>query len=516
MQNPAAIAAAFGVAREHHRAGRLAEAEKIYAEILIAEPRHADALHLRGVLAGQTGRNDEAVRWLQESVAIRPDHAEAHKNLGVALKAAGRWDEAIASCRAAVALQPDYAEAFKNLAGALAQHGELDAAIAAYRHAIELRPDFAEAHSGLGVALQQSGRPGDAVAACRRAVALQPGDPHFQNNLGTALHASARHDDAIAAFRAALTLRSDFAPAHRNLGRALSSAERTDEALAAYQNAARVQPASADALADLAHALRDAGRNAEAIAALQTALALQPDAPAWRHLLAALSGDQSSATTPAEYVRQLFDPYAATFDEHLVRQLAYRVPELLLDAVRSIAPEKKFDVLDLGCGTGLCGAAFRSAAKKITGVDLSPGMIAQADARGIYDRLITGELTDVMREYADAFDLILAGDVFIYVGDLRHVLAAAARALCSGGLFAFSLERHDGDGFVLHAKIRFAHSLAYVRELAHTHGFTEVTAREITVRKSGADDVTGHIVVLQKSHVVSGASICSGKVVAVF
>ena len=477
----------------------------MYRGILNAEPRHADALHLLGVLAGQTGRKEAAVDFIRQSIAVRPDHAEAHKNLGVALKDCGQMDAAIAAYRSAIALKPDYAEAHKNLGSALYHIRQLGGAIAAYRQAIASKSDYAEAHSNLGAALRDAGLLDEAIAACRRATALKPDQPDFHNNLGNALHDKGQHDEAVVAYRTALQLKPDFAAACKNLGIALTTTGRTDEAIAAYQKAVALKPDYADAFGNLGHALKAHGRIEEAIAAYRSAITLKPDSPDWRHVFAALTGDHSPTTTPATYIRKLFDPYASEFDDHLTGQLHYRVPEQLLEAVVSVAPGRQFDILDLGCGTGLCGAQFRSIAKVMTGVDLSSAMIAKAGERGIYDRLITADITMAMRDQDGSSDLILAGDLFIYVGDLAGVFAAAARTLRGGGLFAFSLERHDGEGFILHAKVRFAHSLAYLRGLADAHGFAEVHIREIIVRKSGPDEVPGWIVVLEK-HSDSGAS----------
>jgi len=134
------IPQAFALARQHHRAGQLAEAEAIYREILAADPSHADALHLLGVLAGQTGRNEAAVDFIRRAIALRPDHPEAHKNLGVALKNSGQIAESITAYRQAIVLKPDYAEAHKNLGSALYQLRKFGEAIAACRQAIALRP----------------------------------------------------------------------------------------------------------------------------------------------------------------------------------------------------------------------------------------------------------------------------------------------------------------------------------------------------------------------------------------
>ena len=420
-----------------------------------------------------------------------------HKNLGVALKANGQVDEAIAACRQAIALKPDYAEAHKNLGGLLHGKGELEEAIAAYRQAIAFWPGYAEAWSNLGATLRDAGKLDEAIASCRQAIALNKALPEAHSNLGNSLFGQLAYDEAIAAYRDALQLAPRFAAAWHNLGTALESKGRSDEAIAAYQRAVELRPDHADAFAKLGHALKEQGRILEAMDAYRKATELRPDSPDWRHVLAALSGDTSPTGTPASYVRKLFDLYADEFDAHLVEKLGYHVPEMLLDAVLSVTPGRKFDILDLGCGTGLCGEQFRPHANHLSGVDLSPTMLAKAAARGSYDRLITGDILEAMHDQEMCFDLILAGDLFVYVGELDGVFQSAARVLRSGGLLAFSLERHDGEGFVLHSRIRFAHSLAYVRSLAHAHQFSERVANEITVRKSGGAPVAGWLVVMQ-------------------
>ncbi len=455
---------AFQSAYEHHRAGRLAQAEAAAREVVAAQPGHADALHLLGVIAGQMGRATDAAEWLRRAVECRGDDPEFRKNLGVALKSSGFAEEAIAEFRAAVALKPDYAEA----------------------------------HMILGNTLYQAARPGEAIAAYRCATELAPEAPETHSQLGNALFAIGRHEEAITSYRAALRLRPAFATACFNLGVALRAAGRREEAIAALREVLRLAPGHAKAAAHLGDTLREQERLAENIAAYRDALNLKPDSPDVKHLQAALAGDGSATTAPESFVRNMFDAYAADFDADLTGNLGYRVPEMLLEAVTVAVPGRRLDVLDLGCGTGLCGAQFRPVADKLVGVDLSPAMLAKAEARKVYDRLITGEITEVMREFENAFDVLLAADVFVYIGDLDSTFAAAARTLRAGGLFAFSVERHDGEGFLLNSRVRFAHSLAYVRKVAAAHSFTEVHVREIAVRSIGASDARGWIVVLGK------------------
>jgi predicted TPR repeat methyltransferase len=494
---PVTIPQALETALQAHRAGRLAEADALYRQILSAEPFHADALHFLGVIAGQTGKHVEAVEWFRQAIVRQPGNPEAHKNFSIALKAVGQVDEAISACRQAVAIKPDYPEAHKILGGLYHAKGTLDEALAAYRQALALRPGYAESWSNLGAVLRDAGQPDEAILACREAIALNNALPEAHSNLGNALFAQRAFGAAVAAYRDALRLAPRFASAWNNLGVALESNGQIEEAIGAYQKSIELRPEHADGFAKLGHALKEQGRFAEAMDAYRKAVELKPDSPDWRHVLAALSGDSSANGTPATYVRTLFDSYAEDFDADLVEKLAYHVPEMLLEAVLSVAPGRKFDILDLGCGTGLCGAQFRPHASHLSGVDLSPAMLAKALARGIYDRLITGDISEAMRDQENGFDLLLAGDLFVYVGDLDGVFQSAALTLRSGGLLAFSLERHDGEGFVLHSKIRFAHSLGYVRNLAQKHGFSERVANKITVRKSGNAAVAGWLVVLQ-------------------
>jgi protein O-GlcNAc transferase len=269
----------FDLAVRHHQAGRLQEAERLYRQILLQQPKHAGAMHYLGLTANQQGRNDIAVDLIRRAIALRPIWAEAHYNLGVALKDKGQLDEAIAAFRQAVALKPNYAEANHNLGSALRDTGQLDEAIAAYRQAIVLRPDYAEAHSNLGNALKDTGQLDEAIAACRRAIALNPNSPEAHNNLGSALKDTGQLDEAIAAYRQAFALRPNYAEAYSNLGNALGVKGQLDEAIAACRRGVALDPNLAEAHNNLGSALKDNGQLVEAIAAYRQAIALNPNLP---------------------------------------------------------------------------------------------------------------------------------------------------------------------------------------------------------------------------------------------
>ena len=267
----------FDLALQHHHAGRLQEAERLYRQILARQPEHAVAMHHLGLIAHQVGRNDEAVELIRRAIALSPNYAEAHSNLGIALADKGHLDEAIAAFRQAIALRPNFAGAHSNLGNALKDNGHRDEAIAAYRLAIALKPNYAEAHNNLGNALKDKGQRDEAIAAYRLAIALNPNHAEAHNNLGNALADRGQRDEAIAAYRLAIALNPNLAEVHNNLGNALRYQGQLDEAIASFRQAIALKSTLAEVHNNLGAALRDQGQLHEAIAAYRRAIALNPN-----------------------------------------------------------------------------------------------------------------------------------------------------------------------------------------------------------------------------------------------
>lgn len=242
MNPEQALHAAVG----HHQAGRLAEAEGIYRQILARQPNHPDALNLLGVLAGQLGRDDAAVELIEKSIAANPAVAEAHFNLGDAYRRTGKLEQALGCLRNALRLKPNFAEAHASLGGTLGMMGRFGEAIAACTTAVRLQPDHVPARNNLGLALQGAGRHHEAIAAFTQAVAVKPDYAPSHNNLGTALQAAGRLEEAIAAFDRAVRLQPTYVPAHNNLAIALQAAGRADAALNAFAAAIRLDPGQAN------------------------------------------------------------------------------------------------------------------------------------------------------------------------------------------------------------------------------------------------------------------------------
>lgn len=395
-----------------------------------------------------------------------PDSAEAQYDRATELQSQGRPDEAIVAYRQALALKPDFGEAHTNLAGVLLTLGRLDEAIAGYRQALAAGLDHPIVHYNLGNALKAGGRLDEAIAAYQRTLALEPDCAEAFNNLGNACRDRGRLDEAAAAYLQALALKPDYAEAHENLAGTL------------YRVHQIGAPDAAAALAEVW--LRD-----------------HPDSPIARHVGAALTGRAPPARASDAYVRQTFDHFAREFDERL-NDLGYRAPDLIADLVLPAlpAPAGVLDILDAGCGTGLCAPLLRPHARLLVGIDLSPGMLERAKAGGLYDRLVAAELTVFLKAHRAAFDLIVAADVLCYFGDLEAVLAATAAALRSGGGFAFTVERQavGGADHRIGPHGRYSHDEAHVRRALAAAGLIVHHLRDDALRLEGGAPVPGMVV----------------------
>ena len=223
--------------------------------------------------------------------------------------------------------------------------------------------------------------------------------------------------------------------------------------------------------------------------------------------LARLAGGPPPPTMPGEYVRGLFDQYAPRFDRHLTGALDYRGPALIEAALRDACalldrPFAFATALDLGCGTGLAGRALAPACRALHGVDLSPGMLTEARATGVYASLEAADMLPWLQAWPAAADLVMAADVLVYAGDLAPLFGAVARVLraaATPGLFAFTTQAHAGDGYVLGADLRFAHSERYLRDCACAAGLQVIAFAASTTRRDAGLGVPGYVGVLTRA-----------------
>ena len=518
-------------ATARHQRGDAAGAESICRRVLASSPQQPDALYLLGLIELDRGHCEQAVGLLQRATAGGEEWPLAQFYLGRALAALGRWQEAIGATELAAKQEPSFVDAHLALGNLWNQARDWPRAAEAYQRVIALAPEFAPARNNLGIVLTELGRVAEAEAEYRRAIAINPSYQPALHNLSNLALAHLRADEAVALASRSVQLAPGDGDGWITLGNALRGVDRFVDAASAYQRAAEIRPDSPEARLSLIPLLTTLGQHEQAIAqardaaarfpnradvhralglalemagqrdaarlACAEALRLDPSMAEAAHDLAALSG-QTPVSAPPEYVAKLFDDYALRFEKHLVEGLEYRAPQQLREALDAAGVTGPIDVIDLGCGTGLMAKELRGRARSIVGVDLSSKMVEMARRSGLYDRVEQADAATALRAHPAAFDLVVAADVLLYVGELNELVAAAAHALRPGGWLAFSVEVYDGEGFVLRPTRRYAHSPAYVRKVAQSNQFQEVIGRDAVLRMNEGRPVPGWVAVFRK------------------
>lgn len=287
--------------------------------------------------------------------------------------------------------------------------------------------------------------------------------------------------------------------ADRRYAYAVAAAKDGDHEAAAdlLDQTLEIVPGWAPALLALGDARQALGQTEEAIAAWQKALGAQPsDELGAKPRLARLGAMPVESAVGDAYIRALFDDYAGRFDAHLRVALGYSGPETIMAALDRAVPGRSFDrVLDLGCGTGLMAEAIRPRAGWLGGCDLSPAMVAKAEAKGIYDDLAAEGLLDYCARHAG--DLVLAADVLVYLGDLGPVFKAVAQSLAPGGLFAFTVQKGEA-GLTLGEDLRYAHAEPLLRDWAQQAGLEVLSCDACATRCDRGVPVPGLVLVLRK------------------
>ncbi|HEX4079430.1 MAG TPA: methyltransferase domain-containing protein [Rhizomicrobium sp.] len=303
---------------------------------------------------------------------------------------------------------------------------------------------------------------------------------------------------ALALARETALTNPDAAPAALGLGEALLGSEHLPAAIAEFQRALRLDPGLEAARIGLGSAWLAAGEPEKALAAWREVE--QSASPVLADRIAEAENVRRQPRCDPRYVRHLFDQFAADYDARMLGQLHYQAPAILrqLADFLGLAEEKAYSVLDLGCGTGLMGVAVHDRALRLDGVDLSPAMIGKARQRGIYDELAICDIGVWLAESGRLYDLILAADTLVYIGDLAPLFASAARRLVSGGHFLFTVERKDSEGFELGPKRRWRHSAAYLRAEANRAGCEVAAVLDCELRTEAGAPVPGLAVALAK------------------
>jgi predicted TPR repeat methyltransferase len=460
-----------------------------------------------GMALKDLGHLAEAESAFGKALELDPLCALAHHGMGDALRLEGRLNDARISYETALRLDSRLAPAHVALADMHLGQGEFQAAADRYREAITVDPGGAANYEmGLGVALMELRDGEGSLGAFARAVAGRPTSAEAHFNLASALLQFGRVGDAVGSVRQAIRLKENFPLAHALCGTALAALGDLEAGVSSLRKGLAPGTAETEIYSAMGARLRSLGHYETALDCYKRQLERTPEDATARHFAAALSGSNPDHADD-RYVSEVFDAHAATFDSDLVKELGYTVPREILEELRGARPGTAlWDVLDLGCGTGLVGVEIASHTRSLVGVDLSAKMLERAQGRKVYTQLRCADLmTALDAEASWGYDVVTAADVFVYVGRLDSVVASVRRALRPDGLFAFSVEAAEDalpvacestqDGYRLGASGRYAHRAQYLCELARRNNFRVKVLRKTRTRFEHRRPVFGWLAV---------------------
>ena len=489
--------------------GRLSFAAEILDELLRNESNDSEAWHLYGLVALKNDDCSRAIEYLKKSVMIESGFALAHYSLGSALGQQGDVDAALLHFQRVIALDPTFVEAYRAIGNLFHAQKRFDEAIQSYQQAIKLKPDFKLAYEGVGGILLSQEKWNEAIAIYQKAIAENTSSALIYVGLGVAHSSVNNNKEAVNDFEQAISIDPQCFLAHFHLASMFYKQGLFSKAVDFYEQALAINNQDTHLLKKLADTLlykmRDYDKAADVYKQL---LELEPNDAIARHHFLACSGQATPVRADDAYIENTFDVFSETFDDVLVGQTKYCGPQLLIQAIQRElgAGTKQFTVLDAGCGTGLCGLAIAEYASQLTGVDLSAGMLAKAKLRNVYDELIKAELTEYLQSKTAVFDLIVSGDTFNYFGELDNLIAAARGAMHDNGYLFFTVESLEGDtsdfddrGYQLYPHGRYGHTEAYLRESICNNGFAIVSMETNFLRYENSRAVQAFVVSCRKS-----------------
>lgn len=431
--------------------------------------------------------------WLQ----FAPQDTKALERFADMADHTGDHALAAALLQRAQGLDPDNPELPFKCGNALNRQGELHRALAAYEDAIRIDEGMCAAHVNAAATLQRIGRTAAAEQRLKDVLEAHPHHPDVLCALAEVLFQDGRLEEAVRYYAQTVAVDPEHTTAWLHQAHAWKRMGVTRKAARAYRQAAVLEPGRSDIHFNLGaalHGLKDFQGAEEALARAQS---LDPENPSTGYLLKAVR-QETVSRAPRAYVEALFDRYAASFDRHMKGLLQYRIPGFLRRHLKGQAKQRGGfgRMLDVGCGTGLAGEALRDMVRHMTGVDIAGNILERAAHKGIYDQLVQDDFQRYLDVVAEDYDLIVAADVFIYIGNLDPVLAVIRERLSPSGCLAFSIEKNTGGAFRLQRSGRFAHSRDYIARLADKHGFIIETARPVPVRMENNQWVGGLLFVM--------------------
>ncbi len=483
-----------------HSSGRSEVAEHRANDLLLQKPTDGKALNLLGTILMSQGKTDDALPHFEKGIKYNEKDPVLRVNAAICNIGQGNPEASIELCKVAIDLSPDYANAYNILGNAYMGKSDMESAAQSFKQALEKNPDFHDARFNLGAALLATDEIDEALKCFDAALTHSPENVNALTRKADIYTIQNKLEEAGKLYQQAISANNNFSPAHIGMGKLFERLKKHDEALSYFKRAIELNPNNIEALTFTGVAFQKLGQLEAAAAAFNDVIDIDPDNAQAKFLLATVQDTAPPAKPDGNYVKRLFDEFADTFDNSL-SDVEYNAPEQLIKLAQQFLPDDaNQDILDIGCGTGLNGMQFKSIAKTLKGIDISPRMLSVAKKRGIYDDLEENEILAALVKHQKDTDIIVSADTFPYLGDLESVFLSASSALRGNGLFLFTVEAHDGDeDYLLGQTARYSHSRQYINDLSIRRDFEVLACTDTVYRKESGNDVNGLIVALRKN-----------------
>ncbi len=517
----------YSLAVALQESGKLNEALAIYEKIADMP----ESQNNMGNIYRQMGQLDKSRTAFDKAIQINPDMVLAYVNKALLERQQNNLNQAENLLAEALKIDPNSVQALYQTSVQNRLNNNINSSLQYIEKAIKIANNIDFLFVEYGKVLNLLGQKNDALAAFEKAIAVNRfcTDAYFEKAM---LLENENPDLAEQAYRDVLRTDVNNVAAYNNLGALLYRQNRVMEALEMYRNVFIIDPTDTKAAFNLAIALEDLGNFEEAAGLyfkvlgqkqLQSIIHLRlanmlpkwfetdpktallyasgwvknfPDNPLAIHTNNALNGQSSETDIDFAYTQTFYDAFADTYDEKM-QILNCQIPQLIAQKTSG----KTFEnVLDLGCGTGLSGALLRTGSKHLTGVDMSQKMIQKAEKKHIYDALFTMDILDYLQTTSQAFDLIVAADVFCYINKLDDIIKEAHKDLTSRGTFIFTVEKAPNpDQIILQPNGRYQHGFDIINSALKNAGFAEITAQEVTLRQENKAPCQGYLFMAQKA-----------------
>lgn len=358
-----------------------------------------------------------------------------------------------------------------------------------------------DTHNLLGLCQYQLEEFDSSIISIQRAIELNPNDLNSDSyfKLGNCYKHNSDSKNALIYFKKAVKGNHDCHLCYHNIADSYNKLNKFELCIFNLQKAIKLCPDSSDSLFLMAQCYRKMKNEKKMLEYVHRTLEKLPEHPGANHFLASLN-EETSSKYSAEYAEDLFDRYAGHFEEHLISSLKYKVPFIIKEKLQSLNPPRESQILDLGCGTGLVGKTIVDLFPHLVGVDISTNMIEETRKKDIYSALHINDIDDFLLKNIQNFDLIIAADVFIYIGEIQNIFSSVRKCLNSDGYFIFTIELSseiDVEDYQLAKCGRFSHTMKYVESLCKETGFAIVEKEEIILREENRTGQKGAIFTLK-------------------